>query len=136
QPLQRNPKEDIIVMGDFNDEPGNRSVKEGLRSSFDARKVRENGKQLLFNCWSGSEKKGSYWFRNNWQKIDQIMLSAGMFEPEGLAYPSNGFRCFSFFRMLDPSDGKPWPTYEKGRYVGGYSDHLPLLLKTVVRKRK
>jgi hypothetical protein len=132
--LQRHPKADIIVMGDFNDEPGSRSVKDILRTSLDARKV-TGDHSLLFNCWEGDGKTGSYRFRRHWQKIDQIMLSAGMFDLGGLCFPLGGFRCFSFFRMLDPSDGKPWPTYEKGRYLGGYSDHLPLLLKISVHEK-
>jgi hypothetical protein len=133
--LQRNPKADIIVMGDFNDEPGSRSVKDVLRASFAARKVTGGGSSLLANCWEGYGKTGSYRFRRHWQKIDQIMLSAGMLDPKGLYVPKEGFRCFSFFRMLDPADGNPWPTHEKGQYLGGYSDHLPLLLKILVHEK-
>ncbi len=130
--MLRNPKEKLIIMGDFNDGPENRSVKEVLRSSFDTRKVLAERNLSLFNCWSGSSQKGSYRFRNNWQRIDQILLSPAMLDPAGIWFPAEGFRCFSFFRMLDPDDGKPWPTYEKGRYAGGYSDHLPLVLKLEV----
>ncbi|NTV61407.1 MAG: endonuclease/exonuclease/phosphatase family protein [Chlorobiaceae bacterium] len=133
--LLRSPKADIIVMGDFNDEPGNRSIHEVLRSSFDIRQVKNGGTSWLFNCWSGSGKTGSYRYGRRWEQLDQILLSPGMFDTAGLSFPHGGFRCFSFFRMLEPSDGKPWPTYEKGRYRGGYSDHLPLILKAVTGKR-
>jgi hypothetical protein len=120
------------VMGDFNDEPGNRSVREVLGSSFDPEKVRRSGNKLLYNCWSGYRGIGSYSYKNRWQRIDQILVSAGMLDHTGLGFPENGFRCFSFFRMLDIAGKKPYPTYEKGRYTGGYSDHLPLLLKAVI----
>lgn len=124
------PKADIIVMGDFNDEPGNRSLKEVLGSSFDATKVKANSTTLLFNCWSNQEERGSYFYNNHWQKIDQILLSAGMLDKRGLHAENNSFRCFSFFRLLDYSGKKPYSTYEKRTYKGGYSDHLPLLLNT------
>jgi hypothetical protein len=124
-----NPAGDIITMGDFNDEPGDRSLKEVLGSSFDAMKVRRNGKTLLYNCWSGYQGIGSYSYHNKWQHIDQILLSSGMLDKKGFSISSDAFRCFSFSRLLDYSGKKPWPTYEKRVYKGGYSDHLPLLLK-------
>jgi endonuclease/exonuclease/phosphatase family metal-dependent hydrolase len=124
------PKADIIIMGDFNDEPGNRSLKQVLGSTFDAARVKANGTTLLYNCWSGYEGIGSYSHKNHWQQIDQILLSAGMVDNRGFHAPQNAFRCFSFFRLLDASGKKPYATYEKRHYTGGYSDHLPLLLKT------
>jgi hypothetical protein len=36
--------------------------------------------------------------------------------------------------MLDRSGKGLYQTYEKGKYKGGYSDHLPLLLKVSVAK--
>jgi hypothetical protein len=127
--LVGNPKADIIVMGDFNDEPYDRSLQKILGSTFDAARVKANGKSLIYNCWSGYEGIGSYSYKKRWQQIDQILLSAGMLDNRGLSAPQDAFRCFSFFRLLDFSGKKPWPTYEKRQYSGGYSDHLPLILK-------
>ncbi len=127
--LVSNPKADCIVMGDFNDEPSDRSLKQVLRSTFDAAKVRANGNSLLYNCWSNYEGIGSYFYDNHWQQIDQILLSPGMLDNRGLTAPEDAFHCFSFFRLFDYSGKKPWATYEKRKYKGGYSDHLPLILK-------
>ncbi len=124
-----NPAADIIVMGDFNDEPENRSVKEALGSTDDAAKVNTNGREFLFNCWSGYEGIGSFSFHNKWQHIDQILLSSGMLDNKGLYARKSAFRCFSFSKMLDESGKRPYATYEKRKYKGGHSDHLPLLLK-------
>ena len=127
--LVSNPKADCIVMGDFNDEPFDRSLKQGLRSTFDAARVRANSDGLLYNCWSDYEGIGSYFYNNHWQQIDQILLSPGMLDNRGLTAPEGSFHCFSFFRLFDYSGKKPWATYEKRKYKGGYSDHLPLILK-------
>ena len=124
-----NPAADIIVMGDFNDEPENRSLKEVLGSTDDAAKVKANGREFLYNCWSGYEGIGSFSFHNKWQHIDQILLSSGMLDNKGLYVRKSAFRCFSFSKMLDESGKRPYATYEKRKYKGGYSDHLPLLLK-------
>ena len=135
--LVADPKADIILMGDFNDEPGDRSLKEILRSSPDTEMVRMPGSKLLYNCWSGYKGIGSYSFHNHWQKIDQILLSSGMLDQKGLYVQKNAFRCLSFARLLDSNGKKPYSTYEKRKYKGGYSDHLPLLLKaTIARKEK
>ncbi len=131
--LAVHPKADVIVMGDFNDEPADRSLKQVLRSTFDASRVRANGNDLLYNCWSGYEGIGSYFYNNHWQQIDQILLSPGMLDNNGLSAPEHAFRCFTFFRLIDYSGKKPWATYEKRKYTGGYSDHLPLLLKARIR---
>ena len=127
--LVGNQKADIVVMGDFNDEPCDRSLKEVLGSSFDAAGVKRSGNELLYNCWSGYGGIGSYSYNNRWQHIDQRLLSPGMLDSKGLYAPQEAFRCFSFFRLLDYFGKKPWSTYEKRKYAGGYSDHLPLLLK-------
>jgi len=127
--LVSNPKADCIIMGDFNDEPSDRSIKDGLRSTFDAARVKANGNSLMYNCWGGYEGIGSYFYNNHWQQIDQILLSPGMLDNKGLTAPEGTFRCFSFFRLFDDSGKKPWATYEKRKYKGGYSDHLPLILK-------
>ena len=124
-----NPAADIIVMGDFNDEPENRSITEVLGSTDDAAKVKANGRKFLYNCWSGYEGIGSFSFHNKWQHIDQILLSSGMFDNKDHYARKSAFRCFSFSKMLDESGKRPYATYEKRKYKGGYSDHLPLLLK-------
>ncbi len=131
--LVGNPKADIIVMGDFNDEPSDRSLKQVLHSTFDAARVRADGNGVLYNCWSNYEGVGSYFYNNHWQQIDQILLSPGMLDNRGLSAQEEAFHCFSFFRLFDYSGKKPWPTYEKRKYKGGYSDHLPLLLNVRIR---
>ncbi len=127
--LVGNLKADIVVMGDFNDEPNNRSLKQTLGSTFDAESVKANSSTLLYNCWSGYEGIGSYFYNKRWEQIDHILLTAGMLDNSGLFAPQEAFRCFYFSRQLDDTGTRPYPTYEKRKYKGGYSDHLPLLLK-------
>ena len=127
-----NTAADIIVMGDFNDEPENRSIKEVLGSTDNSAMVKANGREFLYNCWSGYKGIGSFSFHNKWQHIDQILLSSGMLDNKGLYIRNDAFRCFSFSKMLDESGKRPYATYEKRKYKGGYSDHLPLILKADV----
>jgi len=130
--LVGNPKADIVAMGDFNDEASNNSLKQVLGSTFDAESVKAESRKLLYNCWSGYEDIGSYFFNNHWQQIDHILLTGGMLDRLGLHASKESFRCFWFAPMLDENGKKPYATYEKRKYKGGYSDHLPLILKTLI----
>lgn len=125
-------KADIVIMGDFNDEPENRSLKQVLGSSGEGGKVLSACSSLLYNCWSGYGGIGSYSYRNRWERIDQILLSCGMLDKKGLSLPDRPFRCFCFPDMLDRTEKRPYSTYYKGKFKGGYSDHLPLLLKVTL----
>ncbi|NTU52661.1 MAG: endonuclease/exonuclease/phosphatase family protein [Chlorobiaceae bacterium] len=129
----RNPLAKIIVMGDFNDHPENRSVRETLGSSFERKEVKRSGALLLFNCWSDTESPGSYFYRKHWERIDQMLVSASLLDGKGLSVGKNGFRVFSIPEMFDRSGKALYPTYEKREFKGGYSDHLPLLLKIDVK---
>lgn len=128
----RNPKADIIVMGDFNDDPQSVAMRDVLGSSLDRNMVLRQWNHLLYNCWNDTDFRGSYAYNKQWERIDNIMVSAGLFDRSGLSIDKGSFRCFFFPHMLDPSGKKLYSTYEKGKYKGGYSDHLPLLLRVSI----
>lgn len=126
----RDPMADIMVMGDFNDESDDRSLTDVLGAVTDAEKFKADPAKQLLNCWYNQDARtGSYSFRGKWQRIDHILLSAGMTDKKGVWVEPDGFRCFSIPNMLDRKGKKTWATYEKRKYKGGYSDHLPLLLR-------
>jgi exonuclease III len=124
---------DVIVMGDFNDQPDNRSVREVLGSSFDRNATLHPDKRLLYNCWNDTSSPGSYYYRKHWERIDQILVSAGLLDGHGLSIGRNAFRVFSIPEMFNRPGKGLYQTYEKGKFKGGYSDHLPLLLKIGVQ---
>lgn len=125
----RNPEAAIVVMGDFNDQPDNRSVQGLLGSSPDRRAVAVNKNHLLYNCWNDVPHGGSYAYRGHWERIDQVLVSASLLESHGLHLEEKAFEPYFFPHMMAESGNKLYSTYEKGKYRGGYSDHLPLLLK-------
>ncbi|WP_303680628.1 endonuclease/exonuclease/phosphatase family protein [Pelodictyon luteolum] len=128
--LLQNPDADIIVMGDFNDSPQDRSVRRTLRGTLNRLQAQRAKDGTLYNCWGGSSQPGSYSYRGQWERIDQILVSKGMLSGPGIRTDEPGaFSCFFFRPMFTKSGKKPWRTYEGGKYSGGYSDHLPLLLK-------
>jgi hypothetical protein len=129
----QNPLARIVVMGDFNDPPESRSVKEVLGSSFDRQQVQRSGGRLLYNCWNDTSSPGSYHYKNHWERIDQMLVSGSLLDGKGLSIDKKAFRVFSIPEMFDRSGKGLYSTYQKGEFTGGYSDHLPLLLRIDVR---
>lgn len=120
---------EIVVAGDFNDHPTDRSVRESLGSSFDSKAVRHSGGRLLYNCWNSASSPGSYYYKNQWARIDHMLVSAGLLDGKGLSIDNRAFRVFSIPEMFDQHGNGLYQTYAKGKFKGGYSDHLPLLLR-------
>lgn len=70
----------IVVMGDFNDEPFNRSLAEYALSTNDSRQVASGRNPYLLNLmWpilaSGA---GSHYYGGRWNMLDQILVSRGV----------------------------------------------------------
>ena len=118
----------VIVMGDFNAGPDDKLMT-GM-----------TGDELLVNAAEGLSAggEGSYRFQGTWEMIDQIVMTTAMTDGSGsfMADPQS-FRCVSAPFMLtadaDYPGKKPFATYGGFRWSGGYSDHLPVIIR--VRRR-
>lgn len=119
----------IIIMGDFNDEPSNKSISQTLG----ALPVPKNpDARTLYNLFHHFEKKtGSYKYRNQWNMLDQIIVSGNLISGSGpfKALPHTA-TIFSRNFMLteDKTHGgkRPVKTFNGMKYEGGYSDHFPV----------
>ena len=124
---------DIIVMGDFNDEPRDTSIGEILNATTDKKTFLKSPQEKLFNSWGEIDDKGSCFFVGKWLKFDQIMVSHGLFDKKGLSVPDSAFSCFYIPHMQTGSNGRPYATYKGTKYLGGYSDHFPILFHAEIR---
>ncbi len=127
-----NPVAKIIVMGDFNDEPGDESLKKFLDAGYGYDDP-EPGK--LYNVSRENKRvgMGSCKFQGNWYLFDQFIVSGGLLGlASGLYTSPASVRVFDEEFLLVPDEAwfgyKPFRTYEGFRYTGGYSDHLPVIL--------
>ncbi len=110
----------LIVMGDFNDTPTDRSIR--LMTDGGARHLR------LKNLFSDPHRTGfagSHYYRGAWAQLDQMLVSPLLAERVTSA------RVFApDFLLTD--DGRrrsrrPHRIYNGFRYEGGFSDHLPIV---------
>lgn len=125
----------LLVMGDLNDEPHNRSVQAGLEVKLppDAEEPLSDCSlyHLLARQAAAHHRKGTYKYKGEWNWLDHIIVSGGLLRPdssfrtdESQAHVSD----LPFLQIVDERYGgmQPFRTYHGMKYLGGYSDHLPV----------
>jgi|LauGreDrversion4_2_1035121.scaffolds.fasta_scaffold96264_4 predicted extracellular nuclease len=122
--IQKNePKAKIILMGDLNDHPQ------------DAAPQLIASKLLPQITKASGAFGGSYNYKNEWEIIDHIFASGNVFEGAISVQKESG-TIHSFPYLLTEYKGQTVPnrTYAGPKYLGGYSDHLPVSIKVVLKK--
>ena len=142
--LTKNRNSKIIIVGDFNDEPTNISITEYLKAqpffcdSLGHEKLPEDSGTDLFNlsykAWF--DGAGSFKYKDDFNMLDQIIISKNLLLGDDLGYDCNSFEVFKPYLMVTRTgkfQGAPFPTYGGSRYLGGYSDHYPVTAKFLVK---
>ena len=96
----------VVVMGDFNDE-----IKDASLRYFSMLVPHMNSHH--------TENNHSYYYQGRWYAFDQIFTN---FVPNAVPYS-----VYKDSSMLNESK-YPRRTYASERYIGGYSDHLPVYI--------
>jgi len=129
--LQINPHTRILIMGDFNDYPDNESITSFLRAS-DTTDYKDGN---LINTMFPYFKKnniGTYKYRQNWGILDQFIVSSGLYYSQnGLRTATTGTIFITDFLLEEDNKDmgkKPFRTYAGRKYIGGFSDHLPIYI--------
>lgn len=119
----------IIIMGDFNDYPSNKSLVETLGACKPGVTPEPH---LLYNLMDG-KPGGTYKYRGEWGILDQMIVSGTLLRNGNIrtSYSEASIVDFPFLMEEDEKYGgdTPFRTYHGMRYRGGYSDHLPVLLE-------
>ncbi len=80
------PGADVLLAGDFNDQPGDSSVVEGLRASGDHLAVAKSGDPpILLAMMAGRDPKvdGTYLYGRKWQILDHLLATPGLLAEPG-----------------------------------------------------
>ncbi|MCB0743042.1 MAG: hypothetical protein KDC67_04000 [Ignavibacteriae bacterium] len=133
---KENPNPAIIILGDFNDLPANISISKTLN----AKPINcedENRDSFLQNITYNLFQKGegSYKYKDNWNMLDQIIISNSLLDKVGIDYICNSFIIIKPDFMVEQEGkykGTPWPTFGGRKYLGGYSDHFPVGAKFII----
>lgn len=124
------PEAKIIIMGDLNDDPHDKSVKKVLNAKKKQKDVKPQG---LYNpMWNlYSQGIGSLAYQGKWSLFDQIIISHDLL---GNDYSSLKYWKAEIFNkdFLIQKEGKnkgyPLRTFSGDTFINGYSDHFPALI--------
>jgi predicted extracellular nuclease len=135
--VKEDPEAKIIIMGDMNDDPQDKSMAECLSAK---RKISEVGEGDMYNPWwdvlaSGT---GTLTYKGAWNLFDQIILSPSLLDL-GKKKDYTSLKLFShqifrrdyLIQQEGPYKGSPLRTHGGGVWLNGYSDHLPTIVYLV-----
>jgi endonuclease/exonuclease/phosphatase family metal-dependent hydrolase len=125
--MQVNYNANIVLMGDFNDNPDNKSIS-GVLGAVEYQG--DASCKKLYNLFLSkfNEGEGTLYYKS-WELYDQFIISGSFFNNKrGLIKPKASI--FKPEWVLYDAKGTlvPYSTFYKGSYKGGYSDHLAIKL--------
>lgn len=134
--MNRDPQVKIVIMGDFNDEPTNRSINEMLFANNKRKNATSRELYNLMYDLHNINNIGTYFYRGNWNMLDQIIIS------QSLLKDRSGYHTdyedgkilkedWMLYQEQESREFVPNRTYSGPEYYGGASDHLPVYITFV-----
>ncbi len=131
QYTMKHPKSNVIIMGDLNDDPNNKSVESILHADTTV----TLGYNNLFNPMLILYSRyhiGSLYYKGTQDLFDQIIISDRLVGINGgkekLISNTHIYKPEWLFKINKYKENGPWRTYEGVDYSGGYSDHCPVFI--------
>lgn len=125
----------ILIMGDFNDYPDNKSVEEVMTAKAPPQDKNSLQPQSFYHLLArkAATRKhfGSYKYQGEWGLLDHIIVSGTLLQPTSHLY-TNDDKADVFSRPFLLTEDKkyggkqPFRTFYGMKYQAGYSDHLPV----------
>jgi len=158
--LQKYPGIGIIIMGDLNDDPDNKSLTRSLGTLYTP--IEAAGKaEELYNPWRytlRTEKRGTLTYKGEWNLFDQIVVSGNLVSEKlgqqqgvktkevkyGKELTLTEHDIFSPEYIQETEErykGNPLRTHVGGRnseprWLNGYSDHFPTFIYLTKKQKK
>lgn len=130
------PKGEIISMGDYNDEPTDESIRSLVGGPDPSGFARENARFVNLMDSIKASGDGTHYYKKEKSCLDQILVTANFREKK--SYYVTGATIFKpdwILAEVYKGDGlSPKRTWAGSRYIGGYSDHLPVYVRVKYQK--
>ncbi|MBE6298121.1 MAG: endonuclease/exonuclease/phosphatase family protein [Bacteroidales bacterium] len=133
--LAEMPESRVIIMGDMNDDPDDKSLKTCLGALRDKDDV-ENATDLYNPWWDILRRRGhgTLKYRGKWNLFDQVILSGNFVNNDRSTlelYKTEIFSRNYLFQQEGRYKGNTLRTHAGGVWLNGYSDHLPVIVYLV-----
>jgi endonuclease/exonuclease/phosphatase family metal-dependent hydrolase len=128
--LKIHPNAKILAMGDFNDEPDDKSIL-SLKSAVGSK----TGFIDLMDTLK-AKGDGSYHYKKEKNMLDQILVTRSLQTAKGLRIMDAYIFREAWMTGENYKNDPPGPlhTYAGSRYIGGYSDHYPVYADIYILK--
>ena len=127
--MASHPEAKVMIMGDMNDDPADKSMTTALGCKHQTDKVKKATD--LFNPWHETLYKrgqGTLLYQGKWNLFDQIVFSGNLLRTDRTSlkfYKHEIFMRDYLFQQEGKYKGSPLRTHAGGVWLNGYSDHLP-----------
>jgi hypothetical protein len=131
------PAANVIIMGDFNDEPEDISIKNTLGATFPPQDNAQDT-TFLYNMMALYYKLGlgSHYMKHNFYEagiLDQFIVSFPLvFHSNGAKVKEITGHIFRQKFLMNEKNGVPFRTFQGLKYLGGISDHFPVYLDLII----
>lgn len=129
------PFASVVIMGDLNDDPKDKSIHEVLKAGMDTLEAKAT---LLYNPMYALHKVDSYgslMYQKKWNVFDQIIVNKPLIAATSqLRYEAGSAQIYQPDWMKVDKEGD-WKGAPKRMYIGdnfkedGYSDHFPVYIR-------
>lgn len=133
----------LIIMGDFNDSPNDKSLRDILKANEMKSKYIKEGsesRKQLYNLLYRKNKAtdyGTYKYKGVWTINDHLIVNGNLLNEESnIKVKLNKSYIYKKDFLLEVDEKyygkKPYRTYVGPRYIGGFSDHLPIFMDLII----
>lgn len=137
--MNAEPESKVIIMGDLNDDPDNKSIKNNLGAKRKSSEIKLPTD--LYNPWWDilrSKGLGTLKYRGKWNLFDQIIVSGNLVGKERSTLKYYKPEIFSRSYLMQQEGkykGSPKRTHASGVWLNGYSDHLPVIIYLIKEQK-
>lgn len=122
------PYAKVFIMGDFNDNPNNVSIKKVLKTQKEKNHV---DFKEIYNPYENFFKDGlgTTAYRDAWSLFDQIMITKPLLGKDYATFQFYKAGIFNQDYLITPKGtykGYPFRSWSDGGFSGGFSDHFPV----------
>lgn len=135
-PRKGGPDLPVLLMGDFNDEPFNRSMQEYLLGARDAEQViKAKTPRVLNLMWPllAGDPPGTYRFGSTWNMLDQFLVTKGLLHRDSRVQVIRDSVAIFRTEDLKGKGGAPRhfgrPAKPSSYDRDGFSDHYPITVE-------